>query len=280
MKAILLATVPILLPAAPLMAAELPALYDKPFIGCFVGFSEARDFQFAIGADGSSELYFMEGRDQRLTTTGTTLKIYYVLEERAAGKEKWTSRRMAEDGFETAHKATMSPALDKPITFTATYTGDTKVEISHLFTKDGVEITTKVVEKKTENEVRTGVKVLVGDMYRHLREEFTERELKAKIKDGRLEVWPRGSDKSSGEKIDLHELDVKLPEAFPKGASRFSLKSDRIADHEYTITTANEKFGVIEFLQTRELYHGFYLTWWPDPAKSAEKDCRMVITVD
>ena len=42
--------------------------------------------------------------------------------------------------------------------------------------------------------------------------------------------------------------------------------ADRLADHGYTISTADPKLGIIEFKQTKDLYHGFSLYWWPDPA--------------
>ena len=262
------------------LAGELPIIFEKPFLGCFVGFSESRDFEFAIGADGSSELFFRKGKKERLTTGGTTLNIYYVLEEKQKGKQKWTNRMMTEDGFETSFKETVTPERGKPISFTATYTGDTKVEVTHVFSKDGVEISTRILGKKTENELRVGVKVVIGDMYRHIKEKLTERELKSKIKKSRMQVWPVDSKRSSGKKIDLYEIDIKMQEEFPKGATKFAMESDRLADHGYTISTADPKLGIIEFKQTKDLYHGFSLYWWPDPAKSKEKGSRMVIEVD
>lgn len=280
MKAFSLAAAAILAGSAAGPAGELPVIFEKPFLGCFLGFTEAREFQFALGGDGSSELFFMKDRDQRLSSGGLTVKFDYVLEEQEKGKKRWTNRTMQEDGFETSQKATVTPELDKPITFTATYTGGTKVEITHLFTKETVEIRTRILEKTTANPVRAGVRILVGDMYRHIKEELDERELKSKIKDSRIQVWPVGSRRSSGERIDLHEIDVKLQEKFPEGATKFQLESDRLADHEYTITTADERYGRLEFRQTRDLYHGFSVYWWPDPAKAAEKDCRMIFEVD
>jgi len=277
MKTALLALEAMFLAAASGFSGELPLIFDKPFLGCFVGYAEARDFEFAIGGGGTSELFFRKDRKTRLQTGGTTLKIYFVLEEKVNG-EKWTNRFMSEDGFETSFKETATPEMGKPVSFTATYTGDTKVEITHIFTKSSVEISTRVVEKTTKNEVRVGVKVLAGDLYRHIKEEITEREARTKIKEGRIEVWPVGSKRRK--RIDLSDLEIKLPEEFPKGASKFSLESDRIADHEYSLTTADPALGNITFKQRNELFHGFSLYWWPDPAKGKKKDARLVIEVD
>ncbi len=256
---------------------ELPAIYEKPFLGCFVGFRESRDFDFAIGADGTSELFFKEG-DERLSLHGSSIKFRYILEEQQKGKTKWTNRTMQEDGFETTQKETASPEPGKPVTFTATFTGDTKVEITHVFSRDSVLIRTRILEKKTEGKVRVGVRVSVGDLYRHIKEKLPERELKSKIKDSELRVWPVEGRSSSGEKIELYE-DLKLQEEFPKGATKFSLESDRIGDKEIIFSTGNEDLGWFQFRQTRELYHGFSTYWYPDPEKSAEQDCHLVVEV-
>ena len=69
-------------------------IFDKPFLGCFVGYAKARDFEFAIGGGGTSELFFRKDRKTRLQTGGTTLKIYFVLEEKVNGN-KWTNRFMS-----------------------------------------------------------------------------------------------------------------------------------------------------------------------------------------
>lgn len=267
-----------------LTAKELPAMFDKPFLGCFLGFQGSRDFEFAIGGDGTSELFFIKDK-KALRTNGLTLHIYYVVQEQMGKgtKKRWVNRTLQKDGFETEHEATAEPPVGKPIAFVATFTGDTKVECSHVLSKDKVEIATKIVSKKTKNPVRVGVRVVVGDMYRHVREEedkLSERELKTKVKGSEIAVWPVGSRKRSGEKIDLYEIDVELPKKFPKGARKFALESPRLGDHKYSVSTASLENGTITFRQTKKLLHGFDLFWWPDPEKADDKDTRLVIEVD
>ncbi len=279
MKACILALAVCALGSAPGPAEKLPVLLDKPFLGCFVGFQGSRDFEFVIGGDGEGELFFEKDR-KRLTTFGCTLKLYYVLEEWSEEKNRWSYRTMKKEGFETTWTEGVLAPLEELIKFTATYTGDTRVEITHLFKKDGVEITSRIVESKSRNRQRVGVKVIVGDLYRHVTAGLEEREVKAKIRDSQIAVWPVGGARSSSRaRIKLRKGEVKLPEEFPKGARKFSLESERYADHEFTLSTANEEFGKLEFRQKKILYHGFEVLWWPEPAKSEEKDCRLVIEV-
>lgn len=251
---------------------ELPAVQEKPFLGSFLGFSGSRDFDFAVGADAESELFFKERRE-RLKLNDSVIRFYYVLEEKI--KDRWISRRMTEDGFETAYDATDEPEPGKPISFVATFTGETKVEIVHVFGKDTVTIANRIVDKKTENEVRVGVKIVIGDLYRHLTGEVSERELRSKIKKSTVTVEP-----VEGKKTRL-DLDKKftLQEEFPKGARSFSLKSDRIGGHEFMVRTEESALGRFEFRQTREAYHGFPFLWWPNPEKNGEKGARLVVEV-
>lgn len=265
------------------LADELPASLDKPFLGCWVAFADSRDFEFLIGGDGTSELFFKDGKT-RLKTGGCTVNVYYALEEQVkekGGKTRWINRAMKEDGFEDFDPETAEPALGKAVSFTATYTGGIKVRVSHFFTKDGVEIATKLLEKgSSKNDMRVGVRVLVGDMFRHIKDEDLEdRTTKSKLKESRIAVLPADSKRSSGKRIKFEDYELNLTELFPKGATRFSLESDRIADHEYELSTANPDYGLLEFRQTKKLLHGFLVNWWPDPEKTAEKDCRLVIEV-
>ena len=56
-------------------------------------------------------------------------------------------------------------------------------------------------------------------------------------------------------------------------------ESDRLGDHEVIFATEEEALGTFEFRQTREMFHGFPMLWWPDPAKIDEKGARLVVEV-
>ncbi|MEC9054300.1 MAG: hypothetical protein VX633_03280 [Verrucomicrobiota bacterium] len=38
----------------PVGSEELPATLDKPYLGCWLAFSESRDFVFVIGGEGDA----------------------------------------------------------------------------------------------------------------------------------------------------------------------------------------------------------------------------------
>ncbi|HCQ34043.1 MAG TPA: hypothetical protein DIV54_11135 [Verrucomicrobiales bacterium] len=262
-------------------AEELPATLDKPYLGCWLAFSDSRDFEFVIGGDGDAELFFIKNR-KRLSIGGCTLKIYYALEEKVkgkGGKPRWISRRMVQDGFEDFGKETAKPPLRKPLSFTATYTGGIKAKITHVFTKDGMEISTQVVDKgESKGELRAGVKILVGDLFRQIDDaDLEKRETESKLEDTRISV--RGVGARRTERVKFEDYDVVLTEEFPNGVRAFALESDRYGDHEFQMTTANPEYGIIEFVQRKKIIHGFYTNWYPDPEKAGQQDARLLLKV-
>ena len=250
---------------------NLGSLDEKPWIGIFAGI-DGRSFDFALGGDGESEVFFK--KSGKRASLHTTMKIRYVLQEQINGK--WVTRQMDEDSLESKSE----PSIEHDeVKFTATYTGDTKVEITHAFDNSDVEIGVKIVEKTTKNPVRAGVYVNAPDFHKHLRdvEEMKERDLKKKISDVKVEVTPLEGRK---EKMrDLHEKETNLAEKFAKGAKEVSFESDSIAGKEVTLSTKDEDLGVLMFQQNKMLYNGFQAFWWPKPDKTGEADCRLLIEV-
>ena len=280
MKRVLAGACAAVLAVLPGGGAELPSALDKPYLGCWLGFSESRDFEFLIGGDGKSELFFEKDR-KRLTTGGCTLKIYYVLEEQVGqgNKARWSYRRIVEDGFEDFGKETADPPLDKPISFTATYTGGVKVKVTHVFSKRGVEISTRIVDKgSAKGSLRAGVRILVGDLFRHIDDEDLEKkETEDKLEDTQISILPVGERRAK--RIKFEDYDENLPEVCPKGARAFALESDRYGDHEFQLTTANPDCGVLSFNQKNKIIHGFHVNWFPEAGKVSDKDARLVIRV-
>lgn len=255
--------------AGGVMAAELPELQDKPWLGCFAG-HEGRGFDFALGADGKTELFFKKGRNR--VNIHARFKISYVLEEQI--KDRWVRRSISKDGFETEDKPSEDP---EKLTFTATFTGDTKVEITHEFEKSSVIIGTKIVGKGTENPLRCGVSVMVADLYRHVEDRgLSERDLKKKIDAEIAGETVKGERK----KADLYEKpELGGSDYFEGGAKWFSFESNKIAGKTMTLRSVVEGAGTIEVNQTKTAYNGFYLNWYVDPAKAETSGAQLEIEI-
>lgn len=256
------------------VAGELGSMDEKPWIGIFSGM-EGRNFDFALGGDGESEVYFKKS-GKRLSLH-STMTVRYILQEQIGGK--WVTRQMADDGFDTKNK----PGMDEDVvTFTATYTGDTRVEIVHEFGSSEVEIGVKIVESTTKNPLRAGVYVGMPDFHRSVKEsdpEVSERDLKKKIADLRVEVISLDGKKVKLRKLYEESVNLEKDPVFGKGAREVSVEAKVTGERDVTLKTKDEELGKLEFKQSRRIFHGFVTYWWPVPSKTAEEDCRLVIGI-
>ncbi len=69
------------------------------------------------------------------------------------------------------------------------------------------------------------------------------------------------------------------PDYFEDGAKIITFESDKIAGRELVLTTVDEDAGRLDVKQTKDAYHGFYIHWWPDPAKSGTPGGHMKLQV-
>lgn len=247
----------------------MPQLTDKPWLGCFAGF-EGRGYDLAVGADGKSELFFKKGSSR--VNIHSTFKVTYNLEEEVKGK--WVRRRFTDDSFETKDEA--NDEGDK-VTFIVTFTGDTKVEVTHEFEKTGIIIGTKIVGKTTKNPLRCGVSVAVADLYRHMEDKgLSERDLKKKVDAEIAGETVKGDRK----KADLYKKpELGGSDYFEGGAKWFSFESEKIAGRTMTLRSVSEGSGSIEVNQTKTAYNGFYLNWYVDPAKAETSGAQLEIEI-
>lgn len=249
----------------------LDSMDEKPWIGIFAGV-DGRNMDFALGGDGESELFFK--KNGKRASIHSTLKVRYVLQEKINGK--WVTRQMDEDALESGGE----PGLEHDeVKFTATFTGDTKVEVTHAFDSSEVEVGVRIVEFTTTNPIRAGVCLNTPDFHKHLKDEdeMKERDLRKKISDVRIEVTPLEGRKERMR--DLHEKDTNLETMFAKGAKEVSFEADSTAGREVIFSTRDEDLGMFTFRQNKMLYHGFQAFWWPEPDKAGEEGCRLVIEV-
>ncbi|NNC89043.1 MAG: hypothetical protein HKN82_11345 [Akkermansiaceae bacterium] len=255
-----------------ILAEELPMLSEKPWLGCFAGF-ESSSFDVAVGSDGETIIYH-KNRGKRLSDIVAT-KVRFILEEEVKGK--WVKRKIQEDGFATSQEP--NPDADE-VRFTATYTGGTKVQIDHEFSRGKVLLGVKVVEKTTENPVRAGVETMVGDLFRNIERDVPKDELEDvlddKIQKTRLKLEPfegsarkydLGDTMKEDEKAEFDELVQKLKSV--------ELSSEKIGNNRIVWMTEDTGKGYLELRQTKPLYHGFYVVWRPLPGKEGEEGSRL-----
>lgn len=258
-----------------LVAAEpqLPQMSDKTeWLGYFVGW-EAESADFGIGADGEV-IFHPKVKGKR--AGHKEVNIRYRVEEKI--KDKWVSRSLLTEGGLTSEA---EKGLDpkEPITIVTTVTGDTRVEWTHVFSRGKVMIMPKLLEKKTENEIRIGVHFAMPRFHK-IDDDVTGRDLRDKL----------GSDYLSGKRIkDGKKVKLKFSDVdeeilgddnFKEGATEIEVSSKAMTDDSFKIEMGDEKSGMIEVVAKGPLYESFQLNWWASPEKLGEKDCYVSFEMD
>jgi len=234
-------------------ADELPSLDEKPWLGVYLA-HQGRGYDFSFGTNGKTQLHLKKGRER--DNAFSYFDISYVLEEKMG--EKWVSRKIASDGFTSIHDA--SDELEESMVV-ATYTGDTKVAITHKFEKGEIVVSGKIVEKTTKNPLRFGVSISVPHIWRKTGdEELSKRDLRDKIKDAEL----RAVRASDGKRLKYEMWDeVKLADAdqLGGGATEVGIDVKRFGGRKVTLSLGDPESGLLRPVNAGPLYSGIRVHW-------------------
>ena len=245
---------------------------DNEWLGVYAGY-DWKSFDFKYGVDGKSEIHFKRGNERG--STREFLDIKYLLEEKIG--RKWVRRQISKEGFTYADEAGL---VEEKVSVTATYTGNTQVEITHEFEEEELSIRARIAGKETENEIRFSVSISVPHLWRNdAGEKLSERELKKKLEGAFVEAV-RAKD---GKKLKLGmwlETDLTDPENFGEGASEVLLDIKRFSRRKTLISVENPDHGaLIPSNRGEHFYSGLKLTWLPDLQSLEKSDCVLKLSV-
>lgn len=253
--------------------AELPQMSDKTeWLGYFVGW-EGRNFDFGIGADGESLLHPKKSGKR---VGHKEIHLRYIVEEEVKGK--WVRRNiLKEEGLKSENKKGLDPK--KPIVFTMVVTGGTMIEWTHVPSRGEFAVMPKVLEKKTENEIRVGIEITLPLLYRF--DKLPEkRELKQKLGSD----FVRGTRLKDGKKVRVKfsslDDDINSEKFLEDGASAVEVKSNAIMGRTLVIESGDEKSSRIDLITKGPLYSSFKIRWMAETAKLGEKQTYVTFSVE
>jgi hypothetical protein len=256
-----------------LASAKLPVMSDETdWLGYFVGW-EGRDCDFGIGADGEASLCPRKGGKRYATKK---IKVHYLIEEKIEGR--WVRRQLLDEGG-LASENEKGLNVEKPVVFTSTVTGGTKVEWTNVVSRGKVSIKPKILEKPTDNEIRVGVEFALPRLYR-FDETPDERDLKKKVGKDYVKATRLKDGKSV--RVRFHEVEENLTseDYLAEGASEIEVQSQALLGLSLMLENGGEKTGRLDIEQKSPLYNSFRLTWMADPEKLGEKDCYVSVWVE
>ena len=252
--------------------ADLPQMSDETrWLGYFVGWEE-RNFDYGYGADGEAIMHYVNKKE---VSSHTNVDVRFNVQEKIKGK--WVTRKILEDGLQTTDVASKNPR--KPVTHTITVTGDTKVEIMQTLSGKRIIVKPKILEKKTENEIRFTMTFRLPDFFRHMKEE-TDKEIKKLMRSDYISMKRANDGKKV--KFKLYEKDIDLADAkmIPEGATEFEFSTKKIGGKSISLEQGDDEVGIFEVEQRELFYKGPRVTWIPDQAKLGEKDAYVSFAIE
>ena len=200
--------------------AELPVHADRTeWLGYFIGW-DGRKYDYGVGSEDLEGL--LHPKKGKSRTSHKEVKVNFIVQEEIKGK--WVTRKaLKEGGYTTTAKEAILNSK-KPVDFTLTVTGDTKVEFVHAVTSKGVMVKPKVIEKKTENPIRVGLKFSLRSF--HSIKSDTEPEKIEKAIKSDVFIGKRLKD-GKKVKVKFEDTDVDLNDEkhFAEGMSELEIKS-------------------------------------------------------
>ncbi|MCH1508689.1 MAG: hypothetical protein L7T84_05760 [Akkermansiaceae bacterium] len=248
--------------------AELPVHADRTeWLGYFIGW-EGRKYDYGVGSEDLEGL--LHPKKGKTRTSHKEVKVNFVVQEEIKGK--WVTRRpVSEDPFTTTAKEAILNSK-KPVDFTVTVTGDTKVEFVHAVSSKGVMVKPKVIEKKTENPIRVGLKFSLR-AFHSIKSDTEEEKIEKAI---RSDVFI-GKRLKDGKKVKVKfsdtEVDLNDEKHFAAGMSELEIKSKQYGSDSFVIEQGSEKIGALEVEAKSEIYRGLTIYWWANNDKLGERDC-------
>lgn len=264
-----------ILVASPFLRAdELPVLSEKPFLGRWIGL-EQDEFDFSITANYFEGEIFLKQRTRegiKRINESRSIQLRYLMEEKVG--DKWQRRLIVTDGFETAQGASAEVEKFEAI---VTFEGGTRVKITHELDEDVIRISSEILEAESENPMRSGVEMIIPNLYRSA-SELDERELKRALKGDEVVILTTQRKK---QKYDLdEEVNLETEKTLAEGAFEFSFESKNLAKKTLQMSSQTEKTGKIFFRQRGALYEGFSAIWYPEAAAAGQAASVLVLEID
>lgn len=253
-------------------SAELPVMTDDTrWLGYFVGWEE-KYYDYGYGDNGVVKMHFLERGEPK---SHTDFVIKFEVQEKL--KEKWVTRKIVEDGLESQD----SPVLDpkKPVTVLMTVTGDTKFEIMQVKAGKRIVVKPKLVEKKTENEIRFRAYFSIPNFYRH-NEDKTEKEMKKLVRSDFISGKRVNDGKKVKVKLSADEVDFKGEKFFPEGATEVEYATAKMKGRSFSLEQGEEEVGAFFIKPNAKLYEGMKIEWFPEMEKLGGKESWFSVAID
>lgn len=256
------------------VAAELPQLKEKEWLGYFVGYQNSK-FQFGVTSHGRAEIKIIKKNGDPIARTQFMPLEFQVEEIMPDGKVRELS--ILPETLQSAQ-----PATDKPrqIVIQGKVKGDAGFEI-FVDEKSGmILLGGRLLDRGTltKNPLRFSIKLKIPNAYPYEKHGGSEKDAKAfekKIEDDRLLLkWTDG--KRVKQAVDK-PVDAGSKEINGPGSSSVELEFRTYDGRKLEFTASENSAIMLSSTRSEPLHKGFSLIWTADAAKDPEGKARFGI---
>lgn len=257
------------------VAAQLPALDEKDWLGYFVG-SETRNFQFGITADGDASIKIFNKKNEPIVGK-LAIPVDFRIEETMPGG-KIVARKIKPESLESAQQPTTKP---KDVVIKGLVTGDIGFEIFLTEQRGGLSLGGRLLNPGAlKNPTRFCIAVKIPSIYVNQTTNGDKKEKKAfeeKIKDDRVQINRKDGKRekfSTTEPVDGGSAAVTGP-----GLDSVLIEVSTYHGKKILLTASPNSSMALKNDSKQALGDGFSVVWAADLAKDLKNEARLQIDI-
>ena len=257
------------------VAAQLPTMEDKDWLGFFVG-TETRNFQFGIAADGGASIKIFNKKNE-LIGGQLAIPVEFRVEE-TMPDGKIISRQIKPESLESAQQPTTKP---KDVVIKGLVTGDIGFEVFFTEQRGGLSLGGRLLDPGAlKNPTRFCIAMKIPSLYVNQKTDGDKKEKKAfeeKIKDDRVQINRKDGKRekfSTTEPVDGGSAEVTGP-----GLNGVLIEVSTYHEKKIQLTASPNSSMALKNDSKQALGDGFSVVWAADLAKDPKNEARLQIDI-
>jgi hypothetical protein len=258
------------------VAAQLPILNEKEWLGYFTGF-ESKKVRWSFSSEGKSVLRVI-GSKGDMASEKLSISLDFVVEE-VMPDGKIAVRALIPESLESAQAPTTKP---KGLVVRGKARGDVGFELYLDENGGNLSLGGRVTDPgpTVKNPLRFGIRMKLPDAYPDDSSVDDKKKLKAfetKIKNDRLQFIR--VDKSRGKQSLTESVEVDATAINGGGIVNAEIEMAGYKERKFLLAATESSIMNVVIPKPGPLYEGFVVTWNTDPAKDPQGKARFSIEV-
>lgn len=258
------------------VAAELPIMEDKDWLGFFIGVKTG-DFKFGVAGDGKTTIKVTDKKGDTLSSKLTINLEFQVEQTKPDGKV--ATLKVLPETLESPDTPTTKP---RKTVIRGKVKGDAQFEVTIDEARGGILLGGRLLDPGTlpKDSLRFKIDVKIPNSYEDIKRGTERKEIKAfeeKIKDDRVQLTY--ADKKRLKLSTTESVDAGSKEINGAGITAAEVEFSPYLGKKFEFAASPNSLLKLSSKQPGPLQDGFVMTWEADVAKDPQGAARLSIAV-